>query len=286
MVGKSLAAGAAGLHLIDGLPLLRPDEQVFTAMLDGWRNQQLARNLAFSTIESREKAVRAFTRHADAFPWAWSPQMVDEWLGDLRSVRDLRRSTLRNYQGTIRSFCAFITDAAYGWADTCQERFGTHPVQVVHEWNTAVHVEEAEADPSKRAVTRGELRAFFDHADAQVDRVRGRGRKGWLPAFRDAMLFKTAYAFGLRRNETRMLDVADFGRNPRGAEFGDYGVLYVRHGKAKKGSPPKRRSVLAVFDWTAELLEQWTEEVRPLFSTAGPGPCGPRSDPRGWGSPR
>jgi site-specific recombinase XerD len=275
MVGKSLAAGAAGLHLIDGLPLLRPDEQVFTAMLDGWRNQQLARNLAFSTIESREKAVRAFTRHADAFPWAWSPQMVDEWLGDLRSVRDLRRSTLRNYQGTIRSFCAFITDAAYGWADTCQERFGTHPVQVVHEWNTAVHVEEAEADPSKRAVTRGELRAFFDHADAQVDRVRGRGRKGWLPAFRDAMLFKTAYAFGLRRNETRMLDVADFGRNPRGAEFGDYGVLYVRHGKAKKGSPPKRRSVLAVFDWTAELLEQWTEEVRPLFSTAGPGALWP-----------
>jgi integrase/recombinase XerC len=231
MVGNSLAAGAVGPHLIDGLPLLRPDEQVFTAMLDGWRNQQLARNLAFSTLESRERAVRAFARHADAFPWLWSPQMVDEWLGDLRSVRNLRRTTLRNYQGAIRSFCSFITDPAYGWwADTCQERFGTHPVQVVHEWNTAVHVEKAEADPSKRAFTRDELQAFFDHADDQVDQVRGRGRKGWLPAFRDAMLFKTAYAFGLRRNETRMLDVVDFERNPRGSEFGDYGVLYVRHG--------------------------------------------------------
>jgi hypothetical protein len=31
MVGNSLAAGAVGLHLIDGVPLLRPDEQVFTA---------------------------------------------------------------------------------------------------------------------------------------------------------------------------------------------------------------------------------------------------------------
>jgi hypothetical protein len=31
----------------------------------------------------------------------------------------------------------------------------------------------------------------------QVGKVRGRGRKGWLPAFREAMLFKTAYAFGL-----------------------------------------------------------------------------------------
>jgi integrase/recombinase XerC len=79
-----------------------------------------------------------------------------------------------------------------------------------------------------------------------VARIRGLGRKGWLPAFRDATLFKSAYSYGLRRNETRMLDAADFGRNPRGPEFGEYGVCYVRHGKAKKGSPPKRRSVLAV----------------------------------------
>jgi hypothetical protein len=30
-----------------------------------------------------------------------------------------------------------------------------------------------------------------------VARIRAFGRKGWLPAFRDATLFKTAYAFGL-----------------------------------------------------------------------------------------
>jgi hypothetical protein len=39
--------------------LLRPDEQVFEAMLTGWRNQQLARNLAFSTIEGRERGRRS-----------------------------------------------------------------------------------------------------------------------------------------------------------------------------------------------------------------------------------
>jgi hypothetical protein len=27
--------------------------------------------------------------------------------------------------------------------------------------------------------------------------TRGRGRKGWLPAFRDATLFKVAYGYGL-----------------------------------------------------------------------------------------
>ena len=44
--------------------------------------------------------------------------------------------------------------------------------------------------------------------------MRGGGRKGWLPAFRDAAALKVAYGFGLRRTETAMLDVADFGAEP------------------------------------------------------------------------
>lgn len=258
--------GSAGLQLADGVSLLRPDEQVFRAMLDGWRNQQLARNLAFSTITGREKAVEAFARHAGAFPWHWAPGLIDEWLGDLRAVRHLKRSTLRSYQEAVRSFCDFITDPIYEWPAECERRFGTHPVQVVHEWNTAEHVQESEADPRKRAFTLAELEDFFAYADEQVTRVRAAGRKGWASAFRDAALFKVAYGYGLRRNEVRMLDVVDFGRNPYGNEFGEYGLVYVRYGKAKKGSPPKRRSVLTVWDWLPETLEQWVSDVRPLIA--------------------
>ncbi len=60
--GKA-APGRAGVHLVDGLSLLRPEEQVFAAMLEGWRSQQLARNLALSTIEGRVRVVQAFVRH-------------------------------------------------------------------------------------------------------------------------------------------------------------------------------------------------------------------------------
>jgi integrase/recombinase XerC len=260
------APGAAALHLVSGVPLLRPDEQVFAAMLDGWRNQQLARNLAFSTVERRGNAVRAFAAAVNEYPWRWSPQLLNEYLGDARSVRHVKRSTVRSYQDAIRSFCWFVTDPAYGWAEQCETRFGTHPIQIVHEWNTAAHVQENESDAAKRAFTRLELQEFFAYCDDEVARIRALGRKGWLPAFRDATLLKTAYAFGLRRNETRMLDVADFGRNPQGREFGEYGVCYVRFGKAMKGSPPKRRSVLTVFPWSADVLDQYITEVRPAFS--------------------
>jgi integrase/recombinase XerC len=154
---QRLTPGVAGLHVVAGLPLLRPEEQVFAAMLDGWGSQQLARNLAPGTVQGRQRAVRAFAAHAGAWPWAWTPQMVDEWCTDLRTVRRLRRSTLRSYQVAVRLFCAYVTDPAYQWLQQCQRRFGTHPVQVVHEWNAAVHAQQAEADPSKRAFTVEEL---------------------------------------------------------------------------------------------------------------------------------
>jgi len=211
-------------------------------------------------------------------PWTWTPQQVDEWFTDMRAVRHLRRSTLRGYQEAVRLFCGYLTDPAYGWPPECERRFGTCPVQVVHEWNAAEHVQDAEGDPAKRAFTREELQAFFDHLDGRVAQIRSAGRKGWLSAFRDAALFKIAYGYGLRRNEVRMLDVADFGRNAHAAEFGDHGVCYVRFGKAQKGSPPKRRSVLTVWPWTVEVLAEWTGAFRPQF--------GPRTTAALWPSER
>jgi hypothetical protein len=51
-------------------------------------------------------------------------------------------------------FCAYLVDPAYGWGPRCEELFGTHPVQVCFEWNTATHTQGNEHDPAKRAFTR------------------------------------------------------------------------------------------------------------------------------------
>lgn len=275
---ESGGPSAARLVLVDGVALLHPEPQVFDAMLDGWRNQMLARNLSAGTIRNRLTQVRAFAGHCNAFPWQWSAQLADEWFADLRAIRHNSRSTVRGYQVSVRGFCDYLTDAAYGWAAECERRFGTHPIQVINEVNAAAHVADVESEPRKRAFTRTELQALFDYADEQVADKQRLGRKGWASAFRDATMIKVAYGFGLRRNETRMLDAADFGRNPDGAEFGEYGVVYVRHGKAQRGSAPKRRSVLAVWPWTVEVLEQWFGEVRPVF--------GAEEHPAAWPSER
>ena len=77
---------------------------------------------AASTIAARERAARAFTAHADTFPWLWTATMLDEWLGDLRAVRGLRRSTLRGYQEAIRMLCLYLTDPAYGWPGESEDQ--------------------------------------------------------------------------------------------------------------------------------------------------------------------
>jgi site-specific recombinase XerD len=177
----------------------------------------------------------------------------------------LAHSTIRNYQDCVELFFRYACDARYGWVEVCHERFGSHLAQVFHEWNKAVHRSDVEARPERRPLSRDELQRFFNHCDDRVVDLERSGRKGWLAAYRDAVMFKTIYAWGLRRREAAMLDVADWGPNPKAAELGRYGVLNVRYGKASKGSPPRQRSVLTVRVWAAGVMAEWIEEVLPAY---------------------
>lgn len=262
----SLEIDAAGrVSYVAGLSFLSPEDAVFARMLSGWRNQQLSRNLSLGTIEGRERLVVRFHESTNEYPWQWMPGHVDDFFGDLRAVHAASLSTIRSYQSSLRSFCEYVSSASYGWVRVCEQLFGTHPAQICFDWNTAAHVQDNESRPGKRAFTRSELQRFFDRADDEVTRIASLGRKGWLSAFRDSVLLKTAYGWGLRCNEARHLQSIDFSRNPHTREFGRYGVLEVRYGKAMKGSPPKSRSVLTVFDWSAEVIADWMERGRPYM---------------------
>jgi hypothetical protein len=88
-----------------------------------------------------------------------------------------------------------------------------------------------------------------------------------VAAYRDATVFTTAYAWGLRANEVTPAD-RGLSRNRRAPQFGEFGVLQVRYGKAQRGSPPKRRSVLTVFDWSPDVLDTWIRNGLPWLAPA------------------
>nr|WP_218108711.1 tyrosine-type recombinase/integrase [Streptomyces sp. EN16] len=258
-------AGAAHLELVSGVAQLRPQDAMVEAMVRGWRAQQAARGLREETVTARERLVRRFLEHTNEYPWAWTPGHVDEWSLWLTSEKHLALSTIRSYQGSLRLFSEFLIDGRYGWSVACEDAFGTHPVAICHEWNTIAHLNDYEGRPEARPFTREEIQRFLDYADDQVDRAVRAKRKGALAAYRDATLFKVIYGWGLRRTEASKLDVVDFGRNAKAPQFGRYGTLNVRYGKAKKGQPPRRRNVLSVMDWAVDAVADYVENVRPRF---------------------
>ncbi len=194
---------------------------------------------------------------------------VEAWIAQGRWAH----STVRSYQGALAVFLEYVCDPRYGWVAECEQRVGARPVQVVGEWNAAVHVADYEGRPGRRALSREELQAFFDAADEWVEHAVESGRKGWLASYRDATLLKVCYAFGLRRREVGMLDVVDFSANPAAPQLGRLGVCQVRYGKAMRGSPPRRRSVLAVMPWAGEALEQYLDAVRPRYGAGSAHPA-------------
>lgn len=261
-------AGAAHLEVVSGVAQLRPEDAMVEAMLRGWAAQQAARGLREDTITARERLVRQFVEFTNEYPWGWTAAHVDEWSSSLIGERHLAHSTIRSYQCDLRLFTEFVTDnARYGWASACEQEFGpgVHPVPIVHEWNSIAHLNAYEGNPEARAFTREEVQRFIDYADDQVERAVRAKRKGALTAYRDATLFKVIYGWGLRRTEAARLDIADWGRNPAAPQFGRFGTLHVRYGKAKRGQPPRRRNVASVMAWAVEAVEDYVDNIRSRF---------------------
>jgi integrase/recombinase XerC len=61
----------------------------------------------------------------------------------------------------------------------------------------------------------------------------------------------------------------DWTRNPKAPEFGNHGALSVRWAKSLPGGPPRRRTVLTVFGWAVEVVEEYLGEVRPRYDFEG-----------------
>ena len=248
------AGNLAFLPLGDGAA--DPDN-FLNEVLNAWSRLQRSNDFGDGTIRSRRSVVMKFVDFSGHFPWQWTLGDADEFFSHARGVKNLSHSTVRTYQGAIKLFCDFACNPQYDWNENCARLFGSVFAQVITELNRIPHSQPHEARSAKRPFSRPELQQLFDLADLEVDRVLNAGRKGALAALRDAVAFKSFYSWGLRANELRHLQVVDLSRNHRAPYFGDYGIVRVRWGKPHRGSAKKQRSVLTVWDWSAEMMKDW-----------------------------
>lgn len=162
-------------------------------------------------------------------PLGWSAEMVDEWMTDLRAVRGVRASTLRAARSRRGCSASTPPTAPTAGPRSARSAFAATRCRLCTSGTAPCTFQDAEEDPARRACTRTELQGVLRLCRRACRRRARRRAQGLAAAFRDATLFEVAYAYGLRRNEVRMLDVADFGARSYAAAFGDYGVCYIRH---------------------------------------------------------
>jgi site-specific recombinase XerD len=260
--------GPASRALAEAAPP-HAEKAVFEAMLSGWARQQSQSGLFQpSTIRFRQQIVRRFAAFAGAYPWQWSAADVDRWTTHLTTALRRAESTIRSYQAALRLFCDYVGAPEYGWPAECAARFDTCPEQVCHDWNTASHLVDYEGSPGRRPMTREEVQALLDHADAQFDLAMREGRKGALTAYRDATVFKVIYAWGLRCSEASALDLEDFCPHPEAPEFGRFGMLRVRSGRRVRGASQSHRMVVSVMPWAVEAVADYVTNIRPRYRFA------------------
>ncbi len=116
------------------------------------------------------RLARRVADFANEYPWQWQCADVEAFIDSCRNrAEPIVVSTARLYETTLRMFLQYVSDPRYGWTRECLPRFGVAPTQVLHEWNTVVHVSEYEGDPRRRPFTYDEVQALFDAADGLVD---------------------------------------------------------------------------------------------------------------------
>jgi hypothetical protein len=134
------------------LGLLRADERVFDAMLDGWRAQLLARGLSTDYIKASCRTVTRFQERTNDYPWKWLPIHLDDYFADRRSdPTPATVSTLRTQAGAIRAFCNYLTEPLYGWVPFCETVFNDVPSQIVFEWSSPRHTTDDDVPPGVEA---------------------------------------------------------------------------------------------------------------------------------------
>jgi integrase/recombinase XerC len=104
------------------LRLVQPNQQqgrqneVFNEMLRGYATMLLAAGRDRGSVGKLLQMLRGFVVWADAWPWEWTAQDIDEWSADMRD-RELALSTLRNRQGAVRRFCEYAVNPQYPWLE-------------------------------------------------------------------------------------------------------------------------------------------------------------------------
>ena len=260
-------AGAAHLELVSGVVQLRPEDA-------GWRRCCAAGG------RSRRRAGCARTPSRRGSSWcagssgsptstrgAGCPAHVDEWSLSLMTESHLAPSTIRGYQTDLRLFSEFLSDARYGWVLCARSSSGRGCTRC----RSATSGTRSPTSTTMRAIRkRGRSPVRSCSGSSTTPTIRssalcGRNARARWPLTGTRRFSRWCMRGGCGAPRRRSWISLTGAVIPAAPEFGRFGMLHVRYGKAMRGQPPRRRNVPSVMGWAVEAVADYVDNIRPRF---------------------
>ncbi len=238
------------------------ESALFEAIIDDWRLELVGLNYKPKTIACMVYILRRLTRRL-GFLWLCHPRAWVSYQGERKKAKKAP-STRHHDQVVARSFTTFIVKHPK-WCSLLAERFGREPQIVVDRTNRLPPLQDEAAVLNVRGLEESEAHQFFGCLDDAVIKFREAGdNRRALVTNQYSLCFKLGTAFGLRRAEICDLRFSDFRSNRDVPEFGAFGKVVVRKGKAKPRGESRRRTVFLYhgLHWIVPELEQYKASVR------------------------
>lgn len=187
--------------------------------------------------------------------WHWMPQMLWQYLTDLRA-REVAPATIRARHHYINDMCrAILSDRDL--ANKIQARHPTGSFQQITDEKSRALVKGFGKRKKKLSnPTPAEMQQVFDYLEAQITEQIETGAPIPYVLLRDRVIIALLYAYGVRVSELSNADVTDFDFDPECPGYGDYGIWHII------GKGDKDRHLPVVVDWIFPVLVQYVEGVR------------------------
>jgi len=213
-------------------------------------------------VGSGKQAISAicdFLSFTKTPPWRWTPQMLYEYLTDMRT-RGIAPSTIRGRHHYIKNMC----DAILSDRDIANKIMTRHPgsnfQQITNHKSRALVKGFGKKKRKLVNPTPSEFQQVMDYLESEITEAIETGKPTPYILLRDRALIATFYAYGVRLSELVNADVTDFDYDPECPEYGDLGIWCII------GKGDKDRYLPVTVEWIYPVLSKYIECVRPQWT--------------------
>jgi len=192
-------------------------------------------------------------------PWRWTPQMLYEYLTDMRT-RELSPATIRGRHHYIKNMC----DAILSDRDIANKILSRHPEgnfqQITNHKSRALVKGFGKKKKKLVNPTPSEFQKVMDYLLSEFLEAIETKQSTPHILVRDRAIIASFYAYGVRLSELKNADVTDFDFDPECPEYEDYGIWHII------GKGDKDRHLPVMVDWIFPVLKAYIELARPHWT--------------------